>query len=92
MGIGHYGLKVTQKNGLNLESKNILNEIIDRFPLISVRCSGSYEYLKKSIGLPLIEDIKNETLYNFPFKNLINNQKKYKIPMDKFVSLILKKL
>ena len=232
MGMGHYGLKVTNRNGLNLESKNILNEIINRFPLVSVRCCGSYEYLKKSlgenietilntscpvifkvdelfknyekkriydqlvvtitdrelvkeqlailniapnlfkskklilslhqnykninlmnyakkigyeifisdnyidyiqlyknsdihfgnrvhahlkclslgipsfctpfdlrqyyfsksIGLPLIEDIKNETLYDFPFKNFINNQKKYKITMDKFVSLILKKL
>ena len=46
MGVGHYGLNKTNRYGFDKDSKNILKEIVTRFPLISVRCNGSYRYVK----------------------------------------------
>lgn len=45
MGIGHYGHHQTNKYGFDKNSKEILKEILTRFPLISVRCNGSYKYI-----------------------------------------------
>lgn len=48
MGIGHYGEESVTNNGLNSESLNIIKEILNRFPYISVRCNSSYKYLIRS--------------------------------------------
>ena len=59
MGIGHYGLKHTNKNGFNTKSKLLTTKILDRFPLISVRCNGSFDYIKKSLNKKKIEQVVN---------------------------------
>ena len=48
MGIGHYGVESVTNNGLDTDSLNLLEEITNRFPFISVRCNYSYNYLKRS--------------------------------------------
>jgi len=48
MGVGHYGVESVTNNGLDTNSLNLLEEITNRFPFISVRCNYSYNYLIKS--------------------------------------------
>ena len=48
MGVGHYGVESVTNNGLDTNSLNLLEEITNRFPFISVRCNYSYNYLKRS--------------------------------------------
>ncbi len=50
MGIGHYGNIEATKNGLDESSKILMTEFINRFPLISVRCNGSYDYMINSLN------------------------------------------
>jgi len=50
MGIGHYGNEIATKNGLDETSKFFISELIERFPMISVRCKGSYEYMINSLN------------------------------------------
>lgn len=46
-GLGHYGAaSVTQ--GMGRPTIRLLEAMIDRFPLISVRCDSSYEYVTRS--------------------------------------------
>lgn len=45
MGVGHYGHEEATRNGLSQISKDLLRALTDRFPLISVRCESSQEYL-----------------------------------------------
>ena len=47
MGVGHYGLHQTNRYGFDEDSKKILTEMLTRFPLISVRCKGSFKYIDK---------------------------------------------
>jgi hypothetical protein len=69
MGIGLYGTNSETQNGLDNDSKTILNEIFTRFPYFSVRSKAGYEYLKRG-------DI-NE-------KNLIHTSCPVIFPVDNF--------
>lgn len=57
MGIGHHGVEKKTKNGLDTNSKSLLEEITSRFPFVSARCNFSYDYLKRS-------GIKNQNILN----------------------------
>lgn len=59
MGIGHYGLEDTNKYGFDQNSKLLTKTILDRVPFISVRCDGSYDYMKKSLDSSLFKQIIN---------------------------------
>ena len=59
MGIGHYGLEETNKYGFDQNSKLLIKKILDRFPYISVRCNGSFDYMKKSLGVSSLKKIIN---------------------------------
>lgn len=48
-GQGHYGTREATAQGLTQTSKNILQEILSRFPYISVRCDASRAYLVNSL-------------------------------------------
>jgi hypothetical protein len=48
MGVGHYGVpEVTQ--GLATQSVKLLQEMLDRFPYMSVRCDASQRYVMQSL-------------------------------------------
>jgi hypothetical protein len=53
-GQSHYGTQVATARGLDRASKDILREILSRFPYISVRCDASKRYLVNS--LPELEN------------------------------------
>lgn len=59
MGIGHYGLEDTNKYGFDESSKLLTRKILERFPYISVRCNGSYDYMKKSLDKSSLKQIIN---------------------------------
>ena len=59
MGIGHYGVSDTNQNGFDANSVSLIKELIKRFPLISVRCKGSYDYVKKSLGENFLKYVVN---------------------------------
>jgi hypothetical protein len=48
-GLGHYGTREQTKYGFSDASIEIVRHILERFPLISVRCEASKEYLTNSI-------------------------------------------
>jgi hypothetical protein len=47
-GIGHYGVAAATAEPLDAPSRAIVSEIARRFPLISVRCDASADYLRGS--------------------------------------------
>jgi hypothetical protein len=53
-GLGHYGTEEATAHGLDAASKELLEEILSRFPFVSVRCDASREYLVRS--LPRLSD------------------------------------
>jgi polysaccharide pyruvyl transferase WcaK-like protein len=59
MGIGHYGVDDTNKFGFDENSKLLTKKILERFPYISVRCNGSYDYMKKSLDNSSLKQIIN---------------------------------
>ena len=59
MGIGHYGVEDTNKYGFDENSKLLTKKILERFPYISVRCNGSYDYMKKSLENSYLKQIIN---------------------------------
>jgi len=48
-GLGHYGVEAQTKFGLNAKSIDVINEILQRLPYISVRCDASWRYLSQSL-------------------------------------------
>lgn len=48
-GLGHYGVEAQTKHGLNAKSIAVMNEILQRFPYISVRCDASWRYVNQSL-------------------------------------------
>lgn len=79
MGIGHFGNTMATKNGLDETSQIFISELIKRFPLISVRCQGSYDYMINSLSqftnniintsCPVIFNV-DKTYKNFEKKSL----------------------
>jgi hypothetical protein len=81
-GIGHFGIEEYTKNGLSSESVEIIDEILKRFPYISVRCDESKRYLTKSLtgnfenvlmtSCPVIYPV-NDKIKDFSFKEKYSN-------------------
>ncbi len=76
MGIGHYGLNQTNKYGFDRDSKKILKEILTRFPLISVRCKGSYNYIATFFNEITKSILNTSCPVIFELDNIFNNFKK----------------
>jgi hypothetical protein len=49
MGLGHYGDPKATAHGLNRESSGLLRAILERFPLMSVRCDASQKYVMAAL-------------------------------------------
>ena len=76
MGIGHYGITKPNINGFDEQSKKIFNDITERFPLVSVRCNGSYNYLKKSVPSKIELVLNTSCPVIFNVDNIFKNYKK----------------
>ncbi len=48
MGVGHYGT-AEHTRGLSVESVVLLRTMLERFPLMSVRCDASWQYVARSV-------------------------------------------
>jgi len=69
-GVGHYGVEVQTKFGLNSNSIIIMNEILQRFPYISVRCDASWRYLSKSLSDNVESILMTSCPVVFPIDNI----------------------